>query len=112
MGRGLGLGRLLAILAVSWMLGVDPLPFLSGGLNPVGNRGDAAAPSDLGADSPLQTTQREEELVDFVSFILDDLQHDLPPVVGPLIMREFSVSGPLNQSMFPVASLETTNAMA
>jgi two-component system nitrogen regulation response regulator NtrX len=37
---------------------------------------------------------------------------ELPPVVGPLIMREFSVSGPLNQSMCPVASLETTNARA
>ena len=73
-GRGLGLSGVLAILAISWMLGVDPLPFLSGGLNPVGSRGDATAPSDLGADGPLQTTQREEELVDFVSFILDDLQ--------------------------------------
>ena len=56
------------------MLGVDPLPFLSGGLSPVGNRSNATAPSDLGADGPLRITQQEEELVDFVSFTLDDLQ--------------------------------------
>ena len=65
---------MIAIVAVSWMLGVDPLPLLTGGLNPVGGRGDAVAPSDRGSDGPLQTTQAEEELVDFVSFILDDLQ--------------------------------------
>ena len=37
---------------------------------------------------------------------------DLPPVVGPLIMREFSVSGLLNQSVFPAVSLKITNARA
>ena len=35
---------------------------------------------------------------------------DLPPVGGPLIMREFSVLGPLNQSVFPAVSLKTTSA--
>ena len=73
---------MIAIVAVSWMLGVDPLPLLTGGLNPIGGRGDAVAPSDRGADGPLQTTEAEEELVDFVSVILDDLQQtwaDLMP---------------------------------
>jgi hypothetical protein len=35
-----------------------------------------------------------------------------PQWLVPFIMRELSVSGPLNQCMFPVASLETTNARA
>ena len=40
------------------------------------------------------------------------MSNDLPPVVGPLIMREFSVLGPLNQSVFPAVSLKTTSARA
>ena len=34
---------------------------------------------------------------------------DLPPVVGPLIMREFSVLGSLNQSVLPAVSLKITS---
>ena len=37
---------------------------------------------------------------------------DLPPVVGPLIMREFSVLGSLNQSVLPAVSLKITSASA
>ena len=37
---------------------------------------------------------------------------DLPPVVGPLIMREFSGLALLNQSVFPAVSLKITSARA
>ena len=73
-GRSIGLGGLLAIVAVSWLLGVDPLPFLSGVLSPGSDRVDTSAPTDVPEGDALRTTPREEELVDFVSFVLDDLQ--------------------------------------
>ena len=77
-GRSLGLGGVLAVLAVSWMLGVDPLPFLTGSVG----RNESGGPSGPEIDGPLQTSRVEEELVDFVSFTLDDLQQtwaDLVP---------------------------------
>jgi hypothetical protein len=55
------------------MLGIDPLPFLSGTLNTGGGQDYVGGPSAPGSDS-LQTTPGEDELVDFVSFVLDDLQ--------------------------------------
>ena len=36
----------------------------------------------------------------------------LPPVIGPLIMRVFSVLGSLNQSVLPAVSLKITSARA
>jgi predicted metalloprotease len=73
-GGGLGLGGLIAILAISWMLGVDPLPFLTGALGPSGGSPGASASRGSVDGEPFRTTPEEEELVDFVSFVLDDLQ--------------------------------------
>ena len=64
----------MAILAVSWLLGIDPLPFLSGGVGPTGGGAGLGPAAGTGSDIPFQTTPQEEELVDFVSFVLDDLQ--------------------------------------
>jgi predicted metalloprotease len=67
---GVGLGGLLLLLAASWVLGVNPLSLLEG-MDP-----GVSLPRDpaVGAPGPLQTSAAEEELVDFVSFVLDDAQ--------------------------------------
>ena len=94
-GRGgrFSLTGLLVMLVVMWFLGIDPLSLLgglgaggglapSGGVEPGAGWPDAFDPdaaarapgeSGLGA-SPLDTNAAEEEQVDFVSFVLDDLQ--------------------------------------
>ncbi len=68
-GGGLGLGGTLAILATSWFLGINPMTFLGGGVGSTvgGGVGNFAA-------DEFRTTPEEEELVDFISFVLDDLQ--------------------------------------
>jgi hypothetical protein len=93
MGRGgraprLSLGGLLLLLALAWFMGGDLLQLLAGaggaGIEvpmpaPSGERG----PGSLGAPGagPVGSPD-EERLVDFVSFVLDDLQaswsRDLP----------------------------------
>jgi uncharacterized protein len=69
---GIGLGGLLLLLAASWVLGVNPLTLLEG-MDP---GADVSLPGDpaVGSPGPLQTSAAEEELVDFVSFVLDDAQ--------------------------------------
>jgi len=82
-GGKMGLGSILLILVVMWLLGVDPMVLLgalSGGatdggsvqvpIGPGGFPGDA----ELAPGGSLRTTPQEEELVDFVSFVLDDVQ--------------------------------------
>jgi predicted metalloprotease len=68
-GRGgLGLGGTIALVAVMWMLGVNPLELLGGGVGTNVGIGPGALPRNTSA-SP-----EEEDLVQFVSFVLDDLQ--------------------------------------
>ncbi len=93
-----GLGGFVAVLAVSWLLGINPLPLLTGAIGPPGSdSGYAPAPSPR-ADT-LHTTPDEEELVDFVSFVLDDLQQtwsDLLPGYRPstlVLFRDATRSG-------------------
>jgi predicted metalloprotease len=68
-GRGgLSVGGAVAMLAVAWLLGINPLDLLGGGVGT--NVGiDPGAPAGDFSASP-----EEEELVQFVSFVLDDLQ--------------------------------------
>jgi predicted metalloprotease len=79
-GRGgkLSIGSLVLLLVVMWLLGVDPMALLGtleGGSVQV-PMGPAALPG--GAESApgggVRSTPQEEELVDFVSFVLDDAQ--------------------------------------
>ena len=77
MGR-MGIGGALALVAVMWLLGVDPsvmLDTLSGG--PGGSVGidpNAYGGGGQGAGGEFQASPEEEELVQFVSFVLDDVQ--------------------------------------
>jgi predicted metalloprotease len=69
-GRGsrMSLGGAVALVAVMWLLGVNPIELLGGGVG--ANVGiDPGAPAGAFSASP-----EEEELVQFVSFVLDDLQ--------------------------------------
>jgi uncharacterized protein len=67
-GGGMSLGGALALLGVMWLLGVDPIDLLDGGAGT--NVGvDPGAPTEAFSASP-----EEEDLVQFVSFVLDDLQ--------------------------------------
>ena len=75
--------------------------------NPPTYRYDPARP-----ESRLSRLLVDRALSDAADPASRSQQADLPPVVGPLIMREFSVSGLLNQSVFPAVSLKITNARA
>jgi uncharacterized protein len=75
-GGRLSLGGAIALVAVMWLLGVDPSVLLGGGpgpsvsVDPTESLGaDPGAPPGAFSASPA-----EEELVQFVSFVLDDLQ--------------------------------------
>ena len=87
-GRGgkFSIWTLLLMLGVMWFLGINPLSLLAGGglpggagtqvgLDPFGGGGGpfGGAP-DVAAGEPFRASPQEEQLVDFVSFTLDDLQ--------------------------------------
>ena len=67
----LGFGGLMAVLAISWVLGVNPLTLLGGLADPSVQVPEGRS---VGAPGPLSTSPEEEKLVDFVSFVLDDAQ--------------------------------------
>ncbi len=87
-GSGIGLGGLVALLAVSWLFGIDPLMLLQGaeqaGLSPVpggrlglpdtgppaGPRAGTGAPAQSGAGAP----QPDDEMTHFVSVVLADTE--------------------------------------
>jgi uncharacterized protein len=64
-GGGIGIGGLLLLLVLSLVTGQDFLGLLGGG-------GGGGAPAPSGP--PPDTTPEEENLVQFVSFVLDDAQ--------------------------------------
>jgi predicted metalloprotease len=63
---GGGLGGIVILLVLSFVFGQDFLSLLGGADGPAVQVQEQAG--------PLQTTPEEEELVDFVSFVLDDAQ--------------------------------------
>ena len=68
-GSSLGCGGFLLILLVSYIMGWNPIPLLlmsSGG-------GQPSQPTGF-QEGPVQSTAEEDELVAFVSFVLDDAQ--------------------------------------
>jgi predicted metalloprotease len=79
----MGLGSILVMLVVMWLLGVDPMTLLgalSGGATGGGSiqlpTGSGAFPggAEIVPSNEMRATPQEEELVDFVSFVLDDVQ--------------------------------------
>jgi predicted metalloprotease len=87
-GAPLGIGGILVLLVLSVVFRQDFLSMLGGGgseIAPVETTGDGAVP-----DVPFQTTPEEEELVKFVSFVLDDVQNTwttVLPTVGTSYQR-------------------------
>jgi predicted metalloprotease len=73
---GLGIGGLVVMFGVAWLLGINPLTLLSA----LSNSGASVdLPSDSGSAQPgpqgaVSSSPQEEQLVDFVSFVLDDAQ--------------------------------------
>lgn len=74
-GAGIGLGGLLLLLAISYFTGTNFLSLLG----PALQQTSAPAP----ADGPVTSTPEEEELVQFVSFVLDDAQQVWTGLLGP-----------------------------
>jgi predicted metalloprotease len=67
-GGRLGLGGAIALIGVMWLLGIDPRVLLEGS-------GGTGVGIDPGAPAqPFESSAEEEDLVQFVSFVLDDLQ--------------------------------------
>ncbi len=75
-GRGgrMGLGSAVALIAVMWLLGVDPIELLGGAGTSLGVDPDQAFPAPGAASGEFRASPEEEDLVQFVSFVLDDLQ--------------------------------------
>lgn len=67
-GRGMGLGGLLIILALSFLFKENFFALLGPALE------TAPAPGGASAPQSTQASPEEEELVDFMSFVLDDTQ--------------------------------------
>jgi hypothetical protein len=77
-GRGgMSVGGAVALIAVMWLLGIDPTALLRESGTTVGI--DPGA--DPGAAGPFEASPEEEELVQFVSFVLDDLQSTWPQLL-------------------------------
>lgn len=72
-GGGVSLGGLVLAVGVMWLLGGNPLDLLAGGTQVGLDPGALGGLPDV-ESGPLRTTPQEEELVDFVSFVLDDVQ--------------------------------------
>jgi predicted metalloprotease len=76
----MSLGTLVVMMVVMYFLGINPLALLGGGgLGGGGLGGPSTGLSDgLGGGAPgsgrLETTAEEERQVDFISFVLDDVQ--------------------------------------
>lgn len=79
----MSLGSIVVMLVVMWLLGVDPMALLgalSGGASGGGTiqvpMGPGAMPggAEMAPGGNLRSTPEEEELVEFVSFVLDDAQ--------------------------------------
>jgi predicted metalloprotease len=79
-GRGgrMSIGGAVALIAVMWLLGVDPSVLLSG--DP-GSMVGIDPNADPAAAGPFQASPEEEDLVQFVSFVLDDLQSTWPQLL-------------------------------
>src|SRR5262245_30616632 len=79
-GRGgMSLGGAVALIAVMWLLGIDPTALLTGP-----GAGVQVDPGfDPGPTGPVEASPEEEKLVDFVSFVLDDLQQKAWPELLP-----------------------------
>ena len=66
----LGCGGMIFILVISYLMGWNPLPLLQMS----GGGSGQPQPSSQVQDGSYQANPQEEELVDFVSFVLDDAQ--------------------------------------
>ena len=66
---GIGLGGLLILLLLSFLFGENFLSLLDPSM--IGGGGVSSGPA---GDVPFQTTPEEEELVQFISYVLDDVQ--------------------------------------
>lgn len=76
-GRGgrMSLTSILLMLAVAYFLGINPLSLLGGGGMGGPTTGLSGGPASVGApQGQLRTTEQEEKQVDFISFVLDDIQ--------------------------------------
>jgi len=75
LGRGgLGIGGTVALIAVMWLLGIDPTVLLRDDPGSMVN-------VDTGPSAPFESSPEEDDLVQFVSFVLDDLQTTWPQVL-------------------------------
>ena len=78
-GRGgMGLGAVVLVLAIAYFTGQNPLALLG-----AMDQGDLSPSADVGAGAPVQESPAEEERVDFVSFVLDDVQAHLDAACCP-----------------------------
>jgi uncharacterized protein len=72
-GLPIGIGGFLVLLVLSFLTGQDLV-------SPLLQQGASQPATEV--QGPLETTPEEEERVDFVSFVLDDLQDTWPRILG------------------------------
>ena len=83
-GGGLGIGGIIILFIIAWILGINPLTLLSGGgLDTGGYSGNAVEEQTAGGSS--LSSPQQEELKEFVAVVLADTEdtwHQLLPAVG------------------------------
>jgi predicted metalloprotease len=71
----LGIGGIVILFILSLITGRDMI-------SPVLQQ-QTSAPQQVPGEAPLQTTPEEQERVEFMSFVLDDIQATWPKILGP-----------------------------
>jgi len=83
-GGGLGIGGIIILFIIAWILGINPLTLLSGGgLDTGGYSGNAVEEQTAGGSS--LSSPQQEEMKEFVAVVLADTEdtwHQLLPAVG------------------------------
>ena len=83
-GGGLGIGGIIILFIIAWILGINPLTLLSGGgLDTSGYSGGAVEQQTAGGGS--FSSPQQEEMKEFVAVVLADTEdtwHQLLPAVG------------------------------
>ena len=86
-GGGMGLGGLVVMLLVAWMLGINPLTFLGGGGGGGYDNSSYAAQSQ----TPLRETAEEQRLRQFVSQVLATTEECWGTVFREKFGREYEM---------------------
>jgi hypothetical protein len=81
-GGGLGIGGIIILLIIAWVLGINPLTLLSGGDIGTGGTGGYVEQPEQTAGGGTFASPQEEELREFVAVVLADTEDTWNQILG------------------------------